>query len=843
MIQTWKRKRGDLRQVIEFLNNLQMSHPQFFTAPPMMMMPMYVHPPPPPPPQQFRTSKVNPIKKTMSIQQKFGIERREPVVQEPKRRKLVRGSRNPKPDYEENEVFEEEEKPKSLTILQKYNTQAPAKKKKKVNLSDDEEEDEPDELDSGEDDDEDYNNQQPVNYAAVYEFNNRVLQFLNSASVRDIVDIGGCTLAIAEKLVQTRPYHLIAQLEADDMGEEKSKRSGRGMARKPHGLKIVDRTAVTLRGYDAVDSLVHKCQEFGNIISGEMHKWGINVIGEKGELEATEVLHNNGTYFTNTPKYFSSDFELKLYQQVGINWLNLLYQNNLSCILADEMGLGKTCQVISFFAHLKEIGVDEGPHLVVVPASTLENWLREFKKFCPVLKVAPYYGSQQERAELRYDLESTDFDILVTTYNLCTGQKEDMKFLRAQGFNVVVYDEGHMLKNSSSERYNKLMRLKGNFRLLLTGTPLQNNLKELISLLAFILPDLFKEKKDDLQILFNQKVKTKGEEEDFNPLLSVRAISRAKTMMTPFILRRKKAQVLTNLPAKTSHIEYCENTPMQEELYQRHIKEGKELQEKGEKQTNVIMKLRKTAIHPLLYRTHFTDEVLLNMAKDIMREPQYVNNNVQFIFEDMQVMSDFELIHLCNNFPNSIGKYKPDLSKEIFNSGKFLKLQKILPTYLDNNGRVLIFSLFTQVLDILEVLLSELNVKFVRLDGQTSVELRQDIIDKFYNDESIKVFILSTKAGGFGINLACANTVIIFDQSFNPHDDRQAEDRAHRVGQKREVKVIRLITKNTIEENIYAMAQSKLALDQQVSESTDTALTSLFGELFEDKAKGDKKSS
>ncbi|GMF47073.1 unnamed protein product [[Candida] boidinii] len=244
------------------------------------------------------------------------------------------------------------------------------------------------------------------------------------------------------------------------------------------------------------------------------------------------------------------------------------------------MGLGKTAQVIAFLAHLKEYQ-NQGPHLIVVPSSTLENWLREFRKFAPTLIVRPYYGSQDARVELRAELENDDtYDVLVTTYNLAAGNKYDQAFLRSRSFNVVVYDEGHMLKNSNSERYSKLMKISANFRLLLTGTPLQNNLKELISLLSFILPKVFKEKREDLQSLFDQKVTTRDtsieqDGEKYNPLLSEQAITNARTMMAPFVLRRKKDQVMKHLPAKHNSIKYCELTEIQKELYTEQIKNAK----------------------------------------------------------------------------------------------------------------------------------------------------------------------------------------------------------------------------------------------------------------------------
>jgi SWI/SNF-related matrix-associated actin-dependent regulator 1 of chromatin subfamily A len=180
------------------------------------------------------------------------------------------------------------------------------------------------------------------------------------------------------------------------------------------------------------------------------------------------------------------------------------------------------------------------------------------------------------------------------------------------------------------------------------------------------------------------------------------------------------------------------------------------------------------------------------MARDIMKEPQYKGNDQQFIFEDMEVMNDLELSRLCLNFPKSLGKYA--LKKnEWMDSGKIGMFQKLLVEMKEKSDRVLVFSQFTQMLDILELVLTTMDMGYLRIDGSTPVEARQDLIDQYHAEEDIMVFLLSTKAGGFGINLACANKVVIFDSSFNPHDDAQASDRAHRVGQIREVEVIRFV--------------------------------------------------
>ncbi|SGZ39080.1 uncharacterized protein HGUI_01280 [Hanseniaspora guilliermondii] len=530
-------------------------------------------------------------------------------------------------------------------------------------------------------------------------------------------------------------------------------------------------------------------------------------------------------FFNKAPKYLSKKITLKDYQLSGINWMYLLYINGLSCILGDEMGLGKSCQIISFLAHLLE-KKEDGPHLIVVPSSTLENWLREFEKFCPKIRAIPYYGSQAEREELRYTLEDTStYDVMVTTYNLAAGSKPDHQFLAKRGFNCVIFDEGHMLKNSTSERFNKLIRIKANFRALLTGTPLQNNLRELISLLNFIMPSLFYEQQDVLINVFKQKATTNNNS-DYNPLLAQEALQRAKKLMKPFILRRRKQQVLKHLPAKHISVVHCNTTPQQKAMYDLKMKEmitNKHLTGSKKSRQNWIMHLRKLAIHPGLSRNVFSDEIIDKMSTDILDEPYYKKDgNKQYIQEDMSVMSDIELNKLCKEFPKTLKKYEINEQELMENSGKIRVMLKLLNDITVKKGeKILIFSMFTQVLDVIGWVLKKHGYKFLRLDGSTSVNERQSLIDEFYKDDEIKVFILSTKAGGFGINLVAANNVLIFDQSFNPHDDAQAMDRAHRVGQTKEVNVYTLISNGTIEEQINKLAQNKLQLDTHISKEND----------------------
>ncbi|QQK47900.1 Helicase, C-terminal [Penicillium digitatum] len=682
----------------------------------------------------------------------------------------------------------------------------------------------------------------------------KVLKFFNTCPVQDLADIASIPEETAQIIISNRPYASLDEVRvvsAPVVETVKPKGKRGGKAPKPIGDKIVDKCIDMWTGYLAIDALVGEVAELGKPVAEEMKKWGVDTFGKKGDLEITNLApskseHDSGiatpaserqssesdedsgklvvskrkSRFISQPSIMADDLVMKDYQVVGINWLALLFEKKLSCILADDMGLGKTCQVIGFLAHLFEKGI-KGPHLIVVPSSTIENWLREFQKFCPVLNVMPYYAGLNERALIREEIEERrdEINVVITTYTIAKA-KLDAKFLRDMDFTVCVYDEGHMLKNHQSQLYEKLIRIRARFRLLLTGTPLQNNLQELASLLGFILPSVFKEHKEDLHAVFSNKAKTT--DESHATLLSQQRIERAKSMMKPFILRRKKHQVI-DLPAKHSHVGWCQMKPSQVKIYDHEKEQVRQLladraagKKTGSKSANILMKLRQAAIHPLLARRHYTDEILQKMAKACLKEDKWSLSDPKIILEELMPYNDFECHHMCVENPNSLGKFKLK-NNEWMDSGKVEHLKDLLTRFIANGDRTLIFSQFTMVMDILEHVLETLKIEFVRLDGRTNVEDRQSILDAFHERTEIPVFLLSTKAGGAGINLACANRVVIFDSSFNPQEDVQAENRAHRVGQTREVEIYRLVTKSTIEEQIYALGQTKLALDQAVA--------------------------
>lgn len=699
----------------------------------------------------------------------------------------------------------------------------------------------------------------------------KLLEFLNTASVRDLAELSAQPEETLLTVVAQRPFASLDQVRTITLTG--TTKTGKASRARPIGDKLVDDCSEMLIGYDAIDELVRRCEELAAPVQAALQSWGVmrggagaNGAGAAaavdGELQlmSLEEAHDSGIgtpsstspaadrpsdasagkkkrSFVGQPPNMNPEFTLKDYQLVGLNWLNLLFKQETSCILADDMGLGKTCQVIAFLAYLQTQKVD-GVHLIIVPGSTLENWLREFERFAPALSVRPYYGSQAEREEVRYSLEE-DFDtldVIVTTYDMAVGA-EDNKFLRRLGpFSVCVYDEAHALRNPKSQRYQQLVRIGADFKVLLTGTPLQNNLQELIAILAFIMPDLFQEKRAELEYIFKHKASTK--DTDSAALFSRERIGRARTMMTPFILRRKKHQVL-DLPAKHCRVEYCDMTPTQaahyadvldeaQEVYAQKLTGGAPAAGRGTAaaskaaSSNVMMKLRKAAIHPLLSLRIFDARRIDRLVAALQKTDEFGSNPPDkiraYLTGDAPISlkgGDFGLHRFCAARP-ALQKFALR-HEEWMDAGKVARFADLVSGYAARGDRVLVFSQFTTAMDILEQVLETLALRFVRLDGSTKMDHRQELIDAFSADPDIAVFLLSTRAGGAGLNLAAANRVIIFDSGFNPQDDVQAENRAHRVGQTRDVEVVRLVTRGTIEEQIHALGEAKLALDDRVA--------------------------
>ncbi|XP_069379722.1 SWI/SNF-related matrix-associated actin-dependent regulator of chromatin subfamily A containing DEAD/H box 1A [Paralichthys olivaceus] len=617
---------------------------------------------------------------------------------------------------------------------------------------------------------------------AMTEIKKEVLKFFQEASRDELSLIAGCSVKKALKIVELRPFDSWQSLVE--------------VFHKDNGLSedLLIGCRLVLKERKVVLGLMSKCKT----ISSKMVK------------QVTEVMEK-GTGAMKQPSILNSQFHLKPYQLIGLKWLLLLHEHKLSAILADEMGLGKTIQAIAFLAQLYENGI-EGPHLIIVPSSTLDNWVRELKLWCPSLNVLIYYGSVEDRRYLRHDIltDNSDFNVIVTTYNLAIGNDSDRSLFRKLSLKYAVFDEGHMLKNMSTLRYRHLMAINAEHRLLLTGTPLQNNLLELMSLLNFIMPSMFSSTTTQLTKMFSMK--SHEEQSSFER----DRISQAKLIMKPFILRRVKSEVLKQLPAKEEKVESCSMSEKQQVLYEKLLKKLK-ASTIGEKRElcNVMMQLRKMANHPLLHRQYFTTEKLKAMSKLMLKEPTHFDADAALIQEDMEVMSDFELHRLCQQY-STISSYQLE-NNLLLDSGKFHYLKELLASLKKKGDRVVLFSQFTMMLDIVEVLLKHHKHRYVRLDGSTPIADRIVLIDEFNTDPDIFVFLLSTRAGGLGINLTSANVVILHDIDCNPYNDKQAEDRCHRVGQTRIVKVIRLISKGSIEDCILQLGQKKLKLEQDMT--------------------------
>ncbi|KFV55391.1 SWI/SNF-related matrix-associated actin-dependent regulator of chromatin subfamily A containing DEAD/H box 1, partial [Gavia stellata] len=616
----------------------------------------------------------------------------------------------------------------------------------------------------------------------------KILSFLQDASPSELTLIPQCSQKKAQKIIALRPFNSWEALFTK--------------MTKTTGLSedIVWNCKILLKERDVVLKLMNKCEDISNKLTKQV----------------TRITEDGGCGWNiEQPSILNQSLELKPYQKIGLNWLALLHKHGLNGILADEMGLGKTIQAIAFLAYLYQEG-NRGPHLIVVPASTLDNWIREVHLWCPELNVLFYYGSQEDRKHLRLDINNkvVDFNVIVTTYNCAISSSDDRGLFRRLKLNYAIFDEGHMLKNMSSVRYQHLMTINAKNRLLLTGTPVQNNLLELMSLLNFVMPHMFSSSTSEIRRMFSSKTKSAEEQSIYEK----ERIAHAKQIIKPFILRRVKDEVLKQLPPKKDLTELCAMSEKQEQLYcdlLNKLKKTINSNEKNSDMGNVMMQLRKMANHPLLHRQYYTTDKLRTMSMLMLKEPTHCDANPDLIFEDMTVMTDFELHLLCKQYYH-VSDFKLDMD-QILDSGKFRALERILSDLKEKGDRVVLFSQFTMMLDILEVFLKHWQHRYIRLDGKTQISDRIHLIDQFNTDMGIFVFLLSTKAGGLGINLTSANVVILHDIDCNPYNDKQAEDRCHRVGQTREVKVIKLISKGTIEESMLKISQQKLKLEQDMT--------------------------
>ncbi|SBS83274.1 chromatin remodeling protein, putative [Plasmodium ovale curtisi] len=453
---------------------------------------------------------------------------------------------------------------------------------------------------------------------------------------------------------------------------------------------------------------------------------------------------------------------MKPYQIEGLNWLYQLYRHKINGILADEMGLGKTLQTISLLCYLRFNKNIKRKSIIICPRSTLDNWYEEIKKWCTEMKAFKYYGSKEQRRELNKKVLHTDYDVLLTTYEIVIKDKSSLYDI---DWFFLIIDEAHRIKNDKSVLSSSVRFLKSDNRLLITGTPLHNNLKELWSLLNFLMPKIF-DNSEEFDNLFNiSKISTNDNKQN-------EIITQLHTILKPFMLRRLKVEVEQSLPPKREIYIFVGMSKLQKKLYSdilsKNIDVINAMTGSKNQMLNILMQLRKCCNHPYLF--------------DGIEEPPYIEGN-----------------HLIET------------------SGKMSLLDKLLPRLKKENSRVLLFSQMTRLLDIIDDYCRWKNYEYLRIDGSTVGDERQIRINQF-NEPNSKyfIFLLSTRAGGIGINLTTADIVILFDSDYNPQMDIQAMDRAHRIGQKKRVIVYRFVTQNSVEEKIVERAAKKLKLDSLI---------------------------
>uniref|UniRef100_A0A669CX18 Chromodomain helicase DNA binding protein 6 n=1 Tax=Oreochromis niloticus TaxID=8128 RepID=A0A669CX18_ORENI len=472
--------------------------------------------------------------------------------------------------------------------------------------------------------------------------------------------------------------------------------------------------------------------------------------------------------------------QLREYQLEGMNWLLFNWYNRKNCILADEMGLGKTIQSITFLYEIFSMGI-RGPFLIIAPLSTITNWEREFRTWTH-MNVIVYHGSQISRQMiLQYEMFHRDpqgntipgvlkFHGLITTFEMIMADCPELKKLH---WRCVVIDEAHRLKNRNCKLLEGLKLMNLEHKVLLTGTPLQNSVEELFSLLNFLEPLQFPSESTFL--------------EEFGDLKTDEQVKKLQAILKPMMLRRLKDDVEKNLAPKEETIIEVELTNIQKKYYRAILEKNFSFLSKGANQHNMpnlintMMELRKCCNHPYLI-TGAEEKILESFKKSHSPEAP-----------------DFQLQAMIQA------------------AGKLVLIDKLLPKLLAGGHKVLVFSQMVRCLDILEDYLIQRRYTYERIDGRVRGNLRQAAIDRFCKPDSDRfVFLLCTRAGGLGINLTAADTCIIFDSDWNPQNDLQAQARCHRIGQSKAVKVYRLITRNSYEREMFDKASLKLGLDKAV---------------------------
>ena len=459
---------------------------------------------------------------------------------------------------------------------------------------------------------------------------------------------------------------------------------------------------------------------------------------------------------------------LRDYQKTGFKWLRVLDSYHFGGILADDMGLGKTLQVLAILLDYKQKNKEKRTSIVICPSSLSLNWLGEATKFAPELKVCVIKGNAKERERLIKNVQKND--LIITSYDLLKRDVEIYKEIN-YNFKYIIADEAQYMKNSTTQNAKAIKELKGETKYALTGTPIENSLAELWSIFDFVMPGyLFKYKK--FKTLYEIPIVKENDE---------RAMNRLKMLIAPFILRRNKKDVLTELPEKTITVLNNQMTDEQEAVYLSYLAQAKqevadEIQQNGFEKSqfkilSTLTRLRQICCHPSLFIKDYKDE-----------------------------------------------------------SSKLNQCIEILSDAIEAGHKILLFSGYTSMFDIIEQELKSKKIKYFKLTGSTKIDERIKIVDEFNSNSEIKVFLISLKAGGTGLNLTGADMVIHYDPWWNQSAENQATDRAYRIGQKNNVQVYKLITSNSIEEKIYELQNKKAEL---IDNMLDTK-TSFVNKLSKD---------
>ncbi|RNA41456.1 chromodomain-helicase-DNA-binding, partial [Brachionus plicatilis] len=480
-------------------------------------------------------------------------------------------------------------------------------------------------------------------------------------------------------------------------------------------------------------------------------------------------------------RIYKNDNRIREYQLEGINWLIFCWLNGRNCILADEMGLGKTVQSITFLQEVAYYGIT-GPSLILVPLSTIGNWIREFETWTD-FNVIVYHGSTISRQMIQdyeFYFKEADgskskkivkFNALITTYEVLMS---DVPLFCSFKWRNLIIDEAHRLKNKNCKLIEGLRYMDIEHKVLLTGTPLQNNVEELFSLLNFLEPQQFHSSAEFMQ--------------EYGELKTDVQVQSLQAVLKPMMLRRLKEDVEKNLKPKEETIVEVELTNTQKKYYRAILERNFQFLTRGASSANVpnlmntMMELRKCCNHPYL----------IDGAED-------------------QIIAEYMERYRIEN------QERASLQAMVQASGKLVLVDKLLPKLKAGGHRVLIFSQMIRVLDILEDYLIQMRFTYERLDGRIRGEARQEAIDRYSKPDSDRfAFLLCTRAGGLGINLTAADTVIIYDSDWNPQNDLQAQARVHRIGQQKSVKIYRLVTRNTYEREMFDRASLKLGLDKAI---------------------------